>query len=45
MKFTPEKYKLPDVSMQPFIDDDEIWDFINQAKPTAELVESIVQKS
>jgi len=45
MKFTPEKYKLPDVSMQPFIDDEEIWDFINQAKPTAELVEAIVQKS
>lgn len=45
MKFYPQQYKLPDVSMQPFIDDDEIWDFINQAKPTKEAVHAVVEKS
>lgn len=45
MKFTPEKYKLPDISMQPFIDDEEIWNFIHQARPSAETVEAIIQKS
>lgn len=45
MQFTPEKYKIPDVSMQPFIDDEEILDFIRQAKPTAENVSAVIEKS
>lgn len=45
MKFYPQQYKLPDVSMQPFIDDEEIWDFINQAKAEPEKVKAIIAKS
>ena len=45
MKFYPQQYKLPDVSMQPFIDDEEIWDFINQAKAEPETVKAIIAKS
>ncbi len=45
MKFYPQQYKLPDVSMQPFLDDEEIWDFINQAQPTKEAVHAVVEKS
>ena len=45
MKFTPEKYRIPDERMKPFIDTDEIWEFINNAKPTKERVREIVAKS
>ena len=45
MKFTPEQYKLPDISMQPFLDDKEIWSFIDAAHPSFEQVETIVKKS
>lgn len=45
MKFYPEQYKIPDVAMQPFIDDEEIWNYLNLAKPTKESVEAIVEKS
>ena len=45
MKFTPENYKIPDVPMKPFIDDEEIWDYINQTESTPEKVKAIVQKS
>ena len=45
MKFTPEKYRIPDVPEVPFIDADEIWDYINNAKPTLERVTQIVNKS
>ncbi|MDR0970583.1 MAG: [FeFe] hydrogenase H-cluster radical SAM maturase HydG [Lentimicrobiaceae bacterium] len=45
MKFYPEKYRIPDVSMQPFIDDNEIWDSINKAEVTKEKVEQIIEKS
>lgn len=31
--------------MQPFIDPDELWNHINQAKPTSERVEGIIAKS
>lgn len=44
MKFYPETYKLPDVSMQPFIDADELWGYIQStAKPTMEQVEKVIQ--
>lgn len=45
MKFTPEKYRIPDEPMKPFIEADEIWEYINTAKPTAEKVEAIIGKS
>lgn len=45
MKFTPEKYRIPDERMKPFIDTDEIWEFINNAKPTKERVREIIAKS
>lgn len=45
MKFTPETYKIPDQSMQPFIDDQEIWDFLNEAKPSLQQVKAVVEKS
>jgi len=45
MKFKPEVYKLPDEPMEPFIDKEEIWDFINNAKPNKEKVSGIIAKS
>lgn len=45
MKFNPEKYRIPDERMKPFIDSDEIWDYINSAKPTKERVREIIAKS
>ena len=45
MIFTPQKYKLPDVSMQAFIDADEIWDYINNTNSNELLVRNIINKS
>ncbi|HDP75684.1 MAG TPA: [FeFe] hydrogenase H-cluster radical SAM maturase HydG [Bacteroidales bacterium] len=45
MKFNPEKYCIPDERMKPFIDADEIWEYINNAKPTKERVREIIAKS
>lgn len=45
MKFTPEKYKIEDVPHKAFIDADEIWETINQAEVTPELVRQIINKS
>ncbi|MEA5062734.1 MAG: [FeFe] hydrogenase H-cluster radical SAM maturase HydG, partial [Petrimonas sp.] len=45
MKFTPEKYAIPDVPMQPFIDTDEIWDFLNKTASTPERVKEVIAKS
>ena len=45
MKFTPEHLKLSDVSMQPFLDDEEIWSFIHTAKPSFDTVEAVIAKS
>ena len=45
MRYNPQQYKIKDERMKPFIDSDEIWDFINKAKPTKERVREIVQKS
>jgi 2-iminoacetate synthase len=45
VKFTPEQYKLPDVSMQPFLDDEEIWSFIHAARPSLEQVEAVIARS
>jgi hypothetical protein len=36
MRFSPEKLKIPDQRMKPFIDADEIWDFREGRKPIFE---------
>ena len=45
MKFTPEKLKIADKRMLPFIDADEIWDYINNTKSSKERVRAIIAKS
>jgi 2-iminoacetate synthase len=45
MIYHPEKYAIADERMKPFIDENEIWDFINKAEPTKERVREIIQKS
>lgn len=45
MKFTPETYRIPDERMKPFIDPQEIRDYISNAIPTPERVREIIAKS
>jgi len=46
MKFQPEQYKIKDQRMKPFIDPDEIWEFIDKTKnPTKERVREVIAKS
>ena len=45
MKFTPEKYALPDIPMTPFIDVQEIEEFLAAPKPEMREVERIIAKS
>ena len=45
MKFTPEKYKIADEPMKPFIDSDEIWEYLHNTKSTPEKVRAVISKS
>jgi 2-iminoacetate synthase len=45
MKFTPEKYSLPDERMRPFIDPAEIWEYLNRPHPSKEKIQEIIAKS
>ncbi|MEI6122029.1 MAG: [FeFe] hydrogenase H-cluster radical SAM maturase HydG [Bacteroidota bacterium] len=45
MKFTPEIYNIPDVRQQPFIDADEINDYLQHTPSTPEAVRQIIAKS
>jgi len=45
MKFKPEKYSIEDKRMQPFIDPDEIWNYINNVKPDRQRVREVIAKS
>jgi 2-iminoacetate synthase len=45
MKFRPEKLKIKDQRMKPFIDADEIWDIINNTISTKERVREVIAKS
>ena len=45
MKFYPEKCAIEDKPMHEFIDSKEIWNHINSAKPTKEIVKKIIAKS
>lgn len=43
--FTPEKYRVKDESQVPFIDEQELWDLLHEAKPTREGVQAVIQKA
>ncbi len=45
MKFTPEKYNIPDEPIKPFIDAEEIWAYINNTISTKKRVREIIVKS
>ncbi|MDX9881628.1 MAG: [FeFe] hydrogenase H-cluster radical SAM maturase HydG [Prolixibacteraceae bacterium] len=45
MKFSPEKYAIEDNPMVPFIDPEEIWDFINRTKSSKSSVREVIAKS
>ena len=45
MKFNPEKYRIPDERMKPFIDVEEIRHLLSHAKPDKTTVRNIVAKS
>jgi 2-iminoacetate synthase len=45
MRFTPEKLKIPDRRMKPFIDPEEIWDLIRNVKPDKVRVREVITKS
>jgi 2-iminoacetate synthase len=45
MIFKPQKYNLPDEAMKNFIDENEIWNFLHNAKTDAETIRSIVAKA
>ena len=45
MKFSPEKYNLPDIPMTPFIDANEIEVFLTGKKPERQEVEAVIAKS
>ncbi|MDD3011023.1 MAG: radical SAM protein, partial [Bacteroidales bacterium] len=45
MRFNPEKCAIPDKRMQPFIDSDEIWNYLHTTEVTDERVEQIINKS
>jgi 2-iminoacetate synthase len=45
MIFKPEKLKIRDQRMKPFIDPVEIWDFINYTKASKERIRDIISKS
>lgn len=45
MKFYPEKCKIEDLRMQPFIDPNELWDLIDNTKADKDYVREIIAKS
>lgn len=45
MIFTPEKCSIPDQRMKPFIDPQELWDYINNTRSDASLVKGVIAKS
>ncbi|OFX76275.1 MAG: [FeFe] hydrogenase H-cluster radical SAM maturase HydG [Bacteroidetes bacterium GWE2_29_8] len=45
MIYSPEKLKIEDQRMVPFIHDEEIWDLINNTKPDKDKVNAIIEKS
>ncbi|HEY9123420.1 MAG TPA: [FeFe] hydrogenase H-cluster radical SAM maturase HydG [Bacteroidales bacterium] len=45
MLYNPQNYKVADKPMEPFIDEQEIWDFIDSSKPDSHKVKDIIAKS
>ncbi|MBK5194586.1 MAG: [FeFe] hydrogenase H-cluster radical SAM maturase HydG [Proteiniphilum sp.] len=45
MKFRPEIYRIPDLPMQPFIDKEEIWDYLNNTVSTPGNVREVIGRS
>lgn len=45
MIFKPQKYRIPDEAMKPFIDPEEIGEFLSRPKPSAERVRELIAKS
>jgi 2-iminoacetate synthase len=45
MKFNPERCKIPDRRMEPFIDADELWGYLNTVKPDKQRVREVIAKS
>ncbi len=45
MIYYPEKYRIADKRMQPFIDPDEIWDYINKVKADKQGVRDVISAS
>jgi 2-iminoacetate synthase len=45
MIYYPETYRIKDQRMKPFIDPDEIWDYINRIKPDKSRVRDVIQAS
>ncbi len=45
MIYSPEKYRLADKRMQPFIDADEIWGYINGGKADKQRVRDVIRAS
>lgn len=45
MKFNPEKCSIEDKRMQPFIDPEELWNYINNVKPDKQRVREVIAKS
>ncbi|MCF7833083.1 MAG: [FeFe] hydrogenase H-cluster radical SAM maturase HydG [Candidatus Marinimicrobia bacterium] len=45
MKFKPQTYRIPDEAMKPFIDPDEIHEFLDRPTPDPDKVRQIIAKS
>jgi 2-iminoacetate synthase len=45
MIYQPQEYKIKDERMKPFIDPDEIWDFIKNTEATKERVHEVINKA
>ncbi len=45
MLFTPQTYKIEDRPQVPFIDENEIWEYLSDAKPDKWIVKDIIDKS
>jgi 2-iminoacetate synthase len=45
MKFKPEKYRIPDEPMKPFVDAAEIVHYLSHARPDKTVVRNIISKS
>jgi 2-iminoacetate synthase len=45
MIFNPEKCRIPDQRMKPFIDADELWEILNETKSDKQAVREVIAKS